>query len=208
MSNVAAPSNVGGTGGVDPSGMSPDLLLEYCESQLDNYGSQIDDLMTQQQQQLGDQQVVSNLKSQLEQMGTPQNNTQLQAAYQDYQSAIAQCSDPSVKQQLTTACADMCSAYSFNPNEAPASPPTALGGLIPLSPTFLAAIKSPNAPTDAQWQGTTDAVGTIAGNITSNSQIQMMQLQQLASYQQQATELTINLLGKQDSTLLDEAKGG
>jgi hypothetical protein len=61
-------------------------------------------------------------------------------------------------------------------------------------------------PDSTSWQGTTDAVGSIASDINSNAQMQMLQLQQLASQQQNATELTIQLLQKADSTLLDIAK--
>lgn len=61
-------------------------------------------------------------------------------------------------------------------------------------------------PDSQSWKGTVEGVGNIASQINSDFQMQMLDLQQLASQQQNATELTIQLLQKTDSTLLDVAK--
>ncbi len=240
-------SNVNGVGssaavyagsGFSPSGLSPDALLAYCEMQLDNYGGQISDLMKEQQQQLADQGIVNNLKSQLEQLGAPSDAAHMQTAVQDFQDAINQLPDGDpVKAQLQQECQSMCSQYGYsagppltanqekfvqaafayadNPNDSSALQTLqAMGydpGLTDTLDTARALQQSAQgtlsaAPTSDQWQGTVDDVANIGGNINSQAQIQMLQLQQLASYQQQAVEQAINLMSKEDSTLLDEAK--
>jgi hypothetical protein len=61
-------------------------------------------------------------------------------------------------------------------------------------------------PDSNSWQGTTAAVGGLSDSINQDCQMQMLQLQQLASQQSNALELTTQLLQKVDSTALDIAK--
>jgi hypothetical protein len=64
---------------------------------------------------------------------------------------------------------------------------------------------APNAD-DKQWQGTTDALGTIADDVKSSAEIQMLQLQDLVSQRQQAIQLCSGIMSKTDQTLEDQAK--
>jgi hypothetical protein len=242
MSNTSGVTGSAGiygvTGGsIDPSGMSPDGLLAYCEMQLNNYSGQISELMKQQRQSLADQGIVNQLKATLEQFGTkgPQDAAGMAKAYNAYQQAINALPDGDpVKAQLQQACAKMLSDYNYTPpgplspgdqaklnadlqyvnspddHSAPEAGRAACLALAKNEITQLQAQSTTgtlgNAPGDGQWGGTTDDVSSIAGNINSQSQLSMLQLQQLSSYQQQATELTINMMNKEDATLLDEAK--
>ena len=64
---------------------------------------------------------------------------------------------------------------------------------------------APNAD-DKQWQGTTDALNTIASDVQSSAEIQMLQLQDLVSQRQQAIQLCSGIMSKTDETLEDQAK--
>jgi hypothetical protein len=263
MSNV---SGVSGSTAIYGSGMggglSPDALIAYCEMQLNSYGSQINDLINQQQQQLADQKVVNDLHSTLEQLGAPKNTGDMLKAYDAYQNAINQLpvGDPT-RQALVDACGKMCSDCGYNPPQLTADQKdqvsalqnfvdnpseatwqqaqaaelkagTTLGedpyknlaqvhyglpGTDFVSDAQLAAKAQVSAlqpqgsfsgdpPDSTRWNGVCDGVNAIGSNINSSAQIQMLQLNQLSSYQQQATEQAINLMSKVDSTLLDEAK--
>ena len=198
VSGVSGSAGVFGAGSVDLSGLSPDAIIGFCESQLNNYGGQLTDLINSQKQQMADQQTVGTLKSQLEQIGTPKSGADLQSAYNDYQTAInaLPAGDP-VRNQLTAACASMCTTCNFNPNQASVTTQGPFQGIG--AGIFI-------APSESQWQGTVDAVGQISDNINSNSQIQMLKINQLSSMDQTAVEQAIQLMSKTDSTLLDEAK--
>ena len=63
-----------------------------------------------------------------------------------------------------------------------------------------------NPPQNGQWQGTTDALGNIADAIKSNSEIQMLSLQDLVSQRQQAVSLASGMMTSEDQTLQNEAK--
>ncbi len=67
---------------------------------------------------------------------------------------------------------------------------------------------SSKAPKDDEWKGTTDALGTIVGDIKSNSEIQMLQLQDLVSQRQQAVSLASGMMSKEDTSLEQLARLG
>jgi hypothetical protein len=57
-----------------------------------------------------------------------------------------------------------------------------------------------------QWQGTTDALATVADDIKSSAEIQMLHLQDLVSQRQQAIQLCSGIMSKTDQSLEDQAK--
>jgi len=73
--------------------------------------------------------------------------------------------------------------------------------------TDLTAIKgSFKAPSQSDWAGVTSGLSTLNSNVTSNSQLQMLNLQNLVSQQQQAIEASTNMMTQENQTLLDQAK--
>ena len=91
VNGVNGSAGVAGMDALDVTGLSPDAIIGFCEMQLNNYGAQISDLVSQQKQSMADQGVISNLKSQLEQQGKPTNAKQMNQVYNDYQTALASC---------------------------------------------------------------------------------------------------------------------
>jgi hypothetical protein len=57
-----------------------------------------------------------------------------------------------------------------------------------------------------EWQGTTDALNTVADDIKSSAEIQLLDLQNLVSQRQQAIALCSGILSKTDQSLEDQAK--
>jgi hypothetical protein len=127
-------SNVGGVGGgtsgvlgagytglgtASLCGFSPDALLEYCSSQMDNLDGQIDTLMQQQESQLNESQAVESVQTALASFGTngPQNQSDYNKCVAAFQSAIASLppGDP-VAGQLQTQLSTMESQYG-NPGQ-------------------------------------------------------------------------------------------
>ena len=63
-----------------------------------------------------------------------------------------------------------------------------------------------NAPANNDWQGTTGALSNLSDNIKSDSEVQMLQLQDLVSERQQVVEQMTGMMTKEDQTLEDGAK--
>jgi hypothetical protein len=63
-----------------------------------------------------------------------------------------------------------------------------------------------NKPANNQWQGNTDSLGNLASDIKSNSEMQMLKLQDLVSQRQDAIQLSTKMMTSTDDTLLDQAK--
>jgi len=61
-------------------------------------------------------------------------------------------------------------------------------------------------PSQSDWAGVTSGLSTLNSNVTSNSQLQMLNLQNLVSQQQQAIEASTNMMTQENQTLLDQAK--
>jgi len=57
-----------------------------------------------------------------------------------------------------------------------------------------------------EWQGDTDQLQSISGDIKDNAQLDLLKLQDLVSQEQQQTQLTNGVMGKRDQTLEDLAK--
>lgn len=229
MSNVG---NVTQTGAVNtnnlvnPEGVSPDALLEYCSMQLQGLDSQMDTMMNAQQSQLQEQEAVQQVNTTLEQFGStgPQTTADMQTCVQAYQTAIQSLppGDP-VAAQLQTQCNAMETTYGYT-TPAPLSSSDQLtlsnaqavvaagpsGGMqytmAMIEVQSLTGGNLTHPPVNNEWQGTTDALSNLASDVKSNSEIQMLQLQDLVSQRQDVTEMTTQMMTTEDSTLLDEAK--
>jgi hypothetical protein len=190
-------------------GLSPDMILAYCGTMLNNLNGQIDDLMGQQERQITEQNVLSNLQTQLSAYSPP-SQSDLAAVQQDFQSAIAQL--PPGSEAATQLQAQLesfekaCNIPSTPPGDAQIAQ-TIANNLLSGSPMqAVANLTQGTAPSSDQWQSITSGVGNISNDVKSNSQIQFLQLQDLCSQQQDAVEQATNMMSKEDQTLLDQAK--
>jgi hypothetical protein len=201
--------------------MSPDGIIAYCQMQLGNIGDQLNGLVQQQYTQVQEQKAISTLKSALEQFGTkgPTNGQEMDQCIAAYNQAINSLpeGDP-LRTELQGKCDTMKNKYGYQPaTEMPLTTPNATSSSLTSQAPGTSIFRYGNGlvtgssqltapPTDGQWQGTIDDVGGIATTLSSNSQIQMLQISNLASAQQTAVEQAINMLNKMDGTLTDIAK--
>jgi hypothetical protein len=205
MSNV---SGVNGTSGVNYAldggltYMSPDALLAYCQMQLGGLDEEIKTQMDSQQSQLNQRKAVEKVQTVLESFGTqgPQNTDDMQKCVDAFQGAIGSLppGDP-MRAELQNQCDAMTQKYGYNPGGQPNYDEEL--GYVGTTPAYLA-----NKPQNDEWKGTTDALGTLAGDIRSNAEIQMLTLQDLVSQRQQAVQLASGMMGKEDQTLESQAK--
>jgi hypothetical protein len=216
-----------------PSGsMSPDALLAYCQMQLDDLDDQTASQMNLQEMQLQERTAVENVQTTLETFGTtgPTTGPQMDQCIAAFQTAIASLptGDP-MAAQLTSQMDQMTSKYGYqaaytslpatqsvaysgaaaqlHPDAGTASgaaPPSTTGGAS-AQPTYHPSVLT-SPPTNDDWAGTTGALGNLADGIKSQSEIDMLTLQDLVSQRQQAVELATGMMTKEDETLEDGAK--
>ena len=163
---------------VNPQGMSPNALLEYCSMQLSGLDSQMDSMMNQQESQLHEQEAVQQVQTTLEQFGSngPQNAADMGTCVAAYQTAISSlpAGDP-VAGQLQTQCNSMESTYGYTPAQ-----PLTAGEQAQLSGAQDIVNQSngvaPNSITDpngyaqyVQAQATVSAVNSVANGSLSKA---------------------------------------
>lgn len=209
------------------AGMSPDALLEYTGDQVNSLDTQIASLMTQQEAQIQQSQAVESVQSVLTAFGTsgPQSAADLTKCEAAFQSAINSlpAGDP-VAAQLQTQMQSMeqaCGMTGQSLTPAQQAQLTSAQGVLAQGPipyaaqyamakdtvTQLTAITGTfSAPSQSDWAGVTSGLSTLNSNVTSNSQLQMLNLQNLVSQQQQVVEGGTNMMTQENQTLLDEAK--
>lgn len=214
--------------------MSPETLLAYCQMQLGDLDTQISDQMTTQKTALREREAVESVQTVLQQFGTagPTTVTQMQTCLDAVDSALARIAPgDQAATELTAFRQTMVTDYNYQPAGDPSQAEQteiardqAIVSAGPLSGTF-SLTEYQNAQTDLtrlqtittgtftppdasknQWQGTTDALGTITNDIKSNADIELLQLQDLVSQRQQAVQLVSGMMGKEDQTLEDQAK--
>jgi hypothetical protein len=230
--------------GAGAAGLSPDALLEYCQSQLGSLDGEIKNDIKQQQLQLNEREAAEQVQSALEQFGDqgPTSPDQMQTCIDAYNKAIASLpqNDP-VAAELAKSRDDMCTQYGFTPatpgraltateqqdyqaailitNGAEPDPAVDPGGNTEYND---AAVTQANyvgilhgsgptltkPPQNNDWKGTTDALSNIVGDIKSNAEIQMLQLQDLVSQRQQALSIANSMMGKEDQGLEQLARLG
>jgi hypothetical protein len=213
--------------------LSAEALLTYCQMQLNGLDGQINDQVTAQKTALRERQAVESVQTELTRFGTdgPQNPTDMKACVDAINNAISQLpsGDP-VAGQLADFRDKMIAQYQYQPGpdetaaiasaqaqlqqEQGASLLGAADPQVLATQVTLAMLQSRQAGTlgkrpntDAkEWQGTTDSLATIANDIKSNADIQLLTLQDLVSQRQQAVQLCSGMLSKTDQTLEDQAK--
>ncbi|MGA7124103.1 MAG: hypothetical protein WBY94_28635 [Polyangiaceae bacterium] len=208
-----------GTFDAGVSTVSPDSLLEYCQMQLGDLDGQINDQMTTQQTALREREAVESAQNVLGQYGTagPTNPTDMQKCVDAVNNAIAQlpAGDP-VAGQLSGFLTQMCTTYNYKEATPLTADQTAelnqalqnFAGAATVSQLELIQSGTFTKPDSdsKQWQGTTEALATIADDVKSSAEIQMLQLQDLVSQRQQAVQLSSGIMSKTDQTLEDQAK--
>jgi hypothetical protein len=242
---TSGPNSLTGTSSLSTpvfTGLSPDALLEYCQSQLGGLDGEINGSIKHQNLELQEREAAEQAQGVLEQFGDqgPQDGPSMQKCVDSLNTAISglPSADP-VAAQLTKFRDDMCSKYGFTPAttlatptdvQAGASPAQANaglfdaglqgGGLFDAAPATAASSAAPttanvvppkdptNKPQNNDWKGTCDALGNIVGDIKSNSEIQMLQLQDLVSQRQQAVSLATGMMSKEDQSLEQLARLG
>ncbi len=223
--NGTTPVSYTGAFDAGVSTVSPDSLLEYCQMQLGDLDGQINDQMTAQQTALREREAVESAQNVLGQYGTagPTTAADMQKCVTAVGNAIDRLpADDPVAQQLGTFMINMCNTYNYKEDQttpygyvSPGAAP--LGGAVVDAPSqaaptvaSLEQIQNPTFtkpdPDHSQWKGTTDALATIADDVKSSAEIQMLQLQDLVSQRQQAVQLSSGIMSKTDQTLEDQAK--
>ncbi|MDP8998777.1 MAG: hypothetical protein M3O46_01550 [Myxococcota bacterium] len=198
--------NVNGVNGTStanygaPTYMSPDALLAYCQMQLGGIDGEIKTQMHSQKLQLDQRKAVEKVQTVLESFGSqgPQNDQMKTCvtAFEDSINSLAK-GDP-VRSELQRQCEAMKHDYKYDP-----------GGQTTYddqgTPTGTSSPASVKPENDA-WKGTVDGISTLAGDIKSGAEIQMLQLQDLVSQRQQAVQLVSGMMSKEDQTLEGLAK--
>lgn len=188
----------------DMSDVSPDALLEYCQTQLGGLDSQITDQFNMQNQLLQERTAVEHVQTVLESYGTDgptDGGPGMQQCVTAFQSAIASLpsGDP-VAGQLSTQLAALTSQYNYS---AGGQPVTDADG----NPTGQLTGPSASNPQTGDWKGTTDALSNLVQDVSGSTDIDMLKLQDLVSQRQQAVELCSGIMTKEDDTLESQAKG-
>jgi hypothetical protein len=187
--------------------LTPDALMAYCQSRLDSIGDQVKTSLATQERNASSIQQIDQFISDLKPFAGQDLNDKDKCATLETQFGALiqslQTSDPG------------CSALPTLITTYNSMVWSGTGGNTPSGPQFI----DPGAytPTGAGNQGDGDFsqaelqgyVGTLtdaAGNINSDSQLDMVHLQSLMSQQQTAVSLTTNLvqsLGDQENKIAD-----
>jgi hypothetical protein len=188
MSNVGSIYGANGNGafqfggGVDTANLTPDALLAYCQAQLGGLDGQITDYENAQKAQLAEKAAIQNAEVVFKQFGSkgPQNQEQwdkCENALSDAANSLP-AGDP-VRQQLldykTSLEKQYCKGVSDNPHY----------------------------PGDGEWQGNCDALDNMANHVSSEAELQMIELQSLVSQRATAIQLTTNLMSTMNQSTKD-----
>lgn len=205
--------------------MSPDALLGYCQMQLGSIDDETTRQINAQQLQLQERTAVENVQSTLQGYGTtgPSSPSDLLKCRDAFDQAIASlpAGDP-VASQLSAQESTMMNKY-FPPVNGDANVGSTVYDSKGNSETVgfgnvdvtlgLGGVSIDggqcykwNAPANNDWQGTTQGLSNLADNIKSNSEIQMLQLQDLVSQRQQVVQQMTGMMTKEDQTLEEGAK--
>jgi hypothetical protein len=209
-----------GPSGSSSAHLSPETLLDYCQTQLDGLDSEIQVQFAAQQQALKEREAVQGAQKVLEQFGTEgpgADSGKFQDCVNALNDAIAQLpADDPVAAQLATFRDKMIDTYGYKPEPYVGQPPSTVpvGGRVP---TFVPAVPhgpgstvwvvtNPSTKDGHEWQGTTSALANIADDVKSGAEIQMLTLQDLVSQRQQAVQIATSMMSKMDQTLESQAQ--
>jgi hypothetical protein len=194
------------------SDISPDMALEYCAFQLNGIDGELATQMNNQNLQLAQREAVEKAQDALESFGTtgPQNGDDFQKCEAAINAAAASLppGDP-VAAQLLQFGQNIASQYGYTP---PHAPPPGNPTVFKSDSTQKTVVFDDTGnilnkpPANNDWQGTTDTLGTMADGIKSNSELQMMAVQNLVSQQQQAVQMATGIMSTENQTLDSVAK--
>jgi hypothetical protein len=220
------------------SGLSPDALLTYCQSQLGSLDDEIKSDIKQQKTELDERHAAEQALSAMEQYGDngPTKPEEMQKCVDAINQAIQSLpADDPVRAKLQADLQQVTSKYTFN-SGSPAVPLTpeqqnelgiatvnlgaAAADGVPPNPsdtdTYNTLTKLQNgspptwdhAPANGEWKGLTATFSQDVDDIKSNAEIQMLQLQDLVSQRQQAVSLATGMMSKEDQSLEQLARLG
>jgi hypothetical protein len=201
------------------AGLSPDALIAYCQSRLDSIDDQMTDSFNEQQKSAETISQIDTVMAQIKQydgstVTDPDTCRLLESNFEGLILSLRK-SDPGCPAlpALTTAYNSMVysgtGGAAFLQAQHPSAPPD------PMEPDFIDKTTYPpdssttqgdNKLGDTELQGYAQTLTDAAGNLNSDSELQMVQLQSLMSQRQTAISLTTNLvqsLGDQENKIAD-----
>jgi hypothetical protein len=185
------------------SGLTPDAMIAYCASQLDDIDTEIAADIDHQKLEIRERAAVNQVKASLEKHAPngPQGGPEMQECVDAYDQAIATLPpDDPVALELRSRETAMETKYGFHP----ATHGTYVAGTQYVEYPVDAKLDKP--PSSADWQGDLDSLGNFADTIKSNAEIELLQLNSLVSQRQQAVQLATGMVGKLDDTLENEVR--
>jgi hypothetical protein len=216
QSGAAAPDPLAGgddsAGAIAPIGdfganLSPDALMAYCQSRLDSIDDQASTLMKTQQANAATIQQIDTVISALKPYATEGVNSaddcaNLESKFGTLITSL-QKSDPGCPELPALNVAYNSMVWSGTGGQDPGGP-----GLIDEGSyaSKAAGARGDNNFSSDEVQGYVQTLTDAAGNINSDSELQMVQLQSLMSQRQTAISLTTNLvqsLGDQENKIAD-----
>lgn len=210
---------IGPTDATPPAGLTPEALMTYCSTRLNSIDGQIDTMMTQQEA-VGQEQTLLQSAAQLfnadastiSGSGSMNDPAKSQALAESLEQVISymQVNDPGNSelgaleqlhdQVMETSTGSFIDSngnlHGYYATDTTTSPP----GSTPAGTTLPAgAAQTPDGKIDAQeFQTFSASLSQISGNLNSNAQIQMIQIQSLMSDRTTALQLTTNILQAYD----------
>jgi hypothetical protein len=194
MSTVSPVQSVAPTPDDLPTYLTPDSLLTYCDTRLSSLDAQMQTIFNQQEQSAATETALSNLASELNDLPQPSSssgsNPTIQVTVEQfnnvegaYNAAIAAAGPTTaLGQQLSTDLGTLAKGYVDSNGDA-----------ISLFETP-ANENQTYSISDSIVTNLSQNVKTYASDLSSDSQMQMINLQSLMSQQQTAIELSTNLL--------------
>jgi hypothetical protein len=209
VSQTTGSNNVYGVDGLTgTTGLSPDALLEYCQSQLGGLDTEIKTSINHQNLELQEREAAETAQGVLEQFGDngPPDGPGMQQCVAALDKAIASLpkGDP-VAAQLADFEQKMTNKYGYLPDgKTPVENLVQPVGMLTGNPQLGPSATGPtmiSPPQNDQWKGTCSALDNIVGDIKSNAEIKMLSLQDLVSQRQQAVSLACSMMSKEDTSL-------
>ena len=197
MSQTQAPEAADATGAVpgEMTAITPDSLMAYCSSQIDDLDGQMQSIFNQQQTGNQAQQVLGNLVQELQAYQTNgiQNNTdqcqkleeQIYGVYQKLQSV-----DPGAAAGVASLYNEVMASGSGPFTDASTGTAYAFIGQAPTQ----GHTEQDSTLDSGEVQGYVEQVQSLTSSINSNMQLGMINLQSLLSQRQSAIQLTTNML--------------
>ncbi len=200
--SIQPTSSVGAMGAYNNIGaLTTEGLLMYCQKQLGDVDTQINEYFAAQKSAVAKKQILNDLKSTMSKFQPPKKEDRseitvaLLTAHQKLTEMGAHAEADAVMKELHTLFPNFDAvAAKFAGDPDPTKAIEALGDLL-LKGTH----KFPS--TKESWSGHVLTIENIVQDVSSNAELQMIQLQSLASARQTIVQLTTNMMAKADQSL-------